>query len=169
MNRHPEPKQIKDDDGTVPDHAFTCWGVEEAREWVATLHKLKAVFPLHDKLELRIGLDWKSDEDLAWPRHIHAPGLRHQLNALTEAMLTVSSVQVALFDCKVDYESWERSATGCSFSTTRGEREMDLWAKWTKDKGWQAGEAKGRRKFDEAGNTRELYEVIWKERVVYDF
>jgi hypothetical protein len=136
-NCHPAPHQVKDDKDVTDELPFTCQGVMECKYWVERLHKLGPNLPSHQKLGLRIGIDWFSDEEFSWPRHIHAPGLQFQLDAMTKALPTVNSVEVALFDYDENYESWNKN-----------ELDMGLWVTWTKGGGWQAGEAKGRRRVD---------------------
>ncbi|KAJ4359480.1 uncharacterized protein N0V89_000034 [Didymosphaeria variabile] len=153
-NCHPNLSEVEIDDGTDSKHSFTCGGITEAAEWVNRLQQVQPNLPYHQKLDLRIGLYWCSDEEFAWPRHIHAPGLQYQLDAMTKASSNVNSVEVALFDCDPDYESW-----------TKNDLKMDLWAKWTKSSGWQAGEAKGRRKVDAEGSERDLERIRQDERM----
>jgi hypothetical protein len=131
------PHQVGVDKDVTDEHPFTCQGVTEVKYWVERLHKLGPNLPSHRKLDLRIGLDWYSDEEFAWPRHIHAPGLQFQLDAMTKALPTVNSVEVALFDCDADYQSWNKNET-----------DIKLWVYWTKGGKWQAGEAKCRRRVD---------------------
>ncbi|KAL1591690.1 hypothetical protein SLS60_011689 [Paraconiothyrium brasiliense] len=148
LNCHPSPTQIEIDDGTDYKHSFKCEAVTEAAVWVDRLEKVQPNLPSHDNLDLRIGLHWCSDEEYAWPRHIHAPGLRYQLDAMTKVSSKVNSVEIALFDCDADYDSW-----------TKNDLNMDLWAKWTKSSGWQEGEVKGRRKVDAEGFERNLKQI----------
>lgn len=110
-------------------------------------------FPTHKELEFKIGLGWCSEEEVEWPRHIHAPGLRAKLNAVVEAAPTMSSVEIVLFYCESDYENWRG-----------GDLEMAAWVMWNIEGGWSAGEAKGRRKVDENGVERVLEDVRNEER-----
>lgn len=153
LNRHPSPEDIEADEGSEEEHSFTCNAVTAAGDWVERIAEMRGNLPAHDRLELKIGLYWCSDEEAEWPRHIHAPGLQTQLQAIVEAAWSTSSFELVLFDCETEYKDWEM-----------GDLKMDAWVVWRKGTGWLSGKAWGRRKVDKHGVERVLNDVRYEER-----
>ena len=155
MNRHPQPHSIVPDEPGLENPNTTCGAVNEIKDWTRTMkEKVMPQLPEHDTFRIRLGLYWCSDVECSWPRHIHALGMRDALDELVATMPTMDSLEIALFDCNPDYEAWKK-----------GKLEMELWAKWTKESGWQAGAATGRRKICEFGSVRDLKHIRDVERM----